>query len=76
MLTSGEGAIKSSVVDFGLWNSLNTGCSGTDGPSGTRTTRKTSRRVELLFGGGIAFGAGYMVRTSPTTCSTRRRNSS
>src|SRR5262245_52294077 len=33
-LTSGDGFVRSTVVDVGVWNSLNTGSSGTDGPSG------------------------------------------
>src|SRR5215212_2408501 len=33
-ITSGDGAIKSTVVNVGVWNSLNTGSSGTNGPSG------------------------------------------
>ena len=31
--TSGDGAVKSSSVNFGVWNSLHTGSSGTGGPS-------------------------------------------
>lgn len=65
-LTSGEGMIKSTVVDFGVWNSLNTGSSGTDGPSGhAHYEEEFYARVNWLFGGGIAIGAGYMARTSP-----------
>jgi len=65
-LTSGEGLIKSSAVNFGLWNSLNTGSSGTDGPSGhAHYEEDFSTRLNLLFGGGVAIGAGYMARTSP-----------
>src|SRR5206468_12476798 len=65
-LTSGEGKIKSTVVDVGGWNSLNTGSSGTDGPSGhAHYEEEFYARVNWLFGGGIAIGAGYMARTSP-----------
>lgn len=65
-LTSGQGAIKSSAVNVGLWNSLNTGSSGTDGPSRhAHYEEDFSTRLNVLFGGGIAIGAGYMARTSP-----------
>src|SRR5262249_1329327 len=33
-LTSGDGLIRSTVVNVGVWNSLNTGASGAKGPSG------------------------------------------
>src|SRR3954470_20585371 len=32
-LASGQGAVKSVGVNFGVWNSLQTGSSGSDGPS-------------------------------------------
>ena len=65
-LTSGDGAIKSTVINFGVWNSLNTGSSGSDGPSGhAHFEEQFYTRVNLLFGGRIVVGAGYMARTSP-----------
>jgi hypothetical protein len=65
-LTSGDGVIKNVAVNFGLWNSLNTGSSGTDGPSRhVHYEEDFSTRLNVLFGGGIAIGAGYMARTSP-----------
>jgi len=66
VLTSGNGKIKSTVVNIGVWNSLNTGSSGTDGPSGELHYEEDFyARVNLLFGGQIAVGAGYMALTSP-----------
>src|SRR5262245_34639021 len=65
-LTSGDGFVRSTVVDVGVWNSLNTGSSGTDGPSGDlHYEEEFYARLNWLFRGGIAVGAGYMARTSP-----------
>ena len=65
-LTSGDGAIRSTVVNVGVWNSLNTGSSGTDGPSGhAHYEEDFYARLNWLFKGSLAIGAGYMVRTSP-----------
>jgi hypothetical protein len=65
-LTSGEGLVKSTVVNVGIWDSLNTGSSGTDGPSGhAHYEEEFYARLNWLFGGGIAVGVGYMARTSP-----------
>jgi hypothetical protein len=65
-LTSGDGFIRSTVVNTGVWNSLNTGSSGTDGPSGhAHYEEDFYARVNWLLRGGIAVGGGYMARTSP-----------
>jgi len=65
-LTTGDGFVRSTVVNVGVWNSLNTGSSGTDGPSGDLHYEEDFyARVNWLFRGGIAVGAGYMARTSP-----------
>jgi hypothetical protein len=65
-LTSGDGLIRSTVVNVGVWNSLNTGASGAEGPSGhTHYEEDFYARVNWLFRGGIAVGGGYMARTSP-----------
>jgi hypothetical protein len=65
-LTSGDGLIRSTVVNVGVWNSLNTGASGAKGPSGhTHYEEDFYARVNWLFRGGIAVGGGYMTRTSP-----------
>ena len=66
VLTSGDGTIKSTVVNIGVWNSLNTGSSGSDGPSGElHYEGDFYARVNFLFGSEIAVGAGYMALTSP-----------
>jgi hypothetical protein len=65
-LTSGEGFVRSTVINVGVWNSLNTGSSGTDGPSGhAHYEEDFYARLNWLFRGGIAVGGGYMARTSP-----------
>ena len=65
-LKSGDGFIRSTVVNVGVWNSLNTGASGAAGPSGhTHYEEDFYARVNWLFRGGIAVGGGYMARTSP-----------
>ncbi len=65
-LMSGDGTVKSTVVNFGVWNSLNTGSSGTDGPSGhAHFEEQFYARVNMLFGGRMVVGAGYLARTSP-----------
>ena len=65
-LGSGDGFVRSTVVNVGVWNSLNTGSSGTDGPSGhLHYEEEFYARLNWLFKGGIAVGAGYMARTSP-----------
>ena len=58
-LTSGEGFVRSTVVNVGVWNSLNTGSSGTDGPSGhLHYEEEFYARLNWLFKGGFAAGVG------------------
>ena len=65
-LTSGDGLVRSTLVNVGVWNSLNTGSSGTDGPSGhAHYEEEFYARLNWLFRGHIATGVGYMARTSP-----------
>lgn len=65
-LTSGDGLVRSTIVNTGVWNSLNTGSSGTNGPSGhAHYEEDFYARLNWLFRGGIAVGGGYMARTSP-----------
>ena len=55
----GEGFVRSTVVNVGVWNSLNTGSSGTDGPSGhLHYEEEFYARLNWLFKGGIAVGGG------------------
>lgn len=65
---SGDGALKSAAVNFGIWNSLNTGSSGLD------TTNPKKRihyeqdfytSVALGFGGGVTLTPMFTSYTSP-----------
>lgn len=65
-LYSGEGGLKSAGVNFGVWNSLQTGSSGSDGPSAElHYEERFYTTLNLGFGGGVAVGATYMALTSP-----------
>jgi hypothetical protein len=65
---SGEGAIKSASVNFGIWNSLMTGSSGSAG-----TTEKLHYEQDfytaltLGFGGGFSLGTTWTAYTSPNS---------
>lgn len=66
VLFSGRGSLKRIAVNFGLWNSLQTGSSGTDGPSGRLHYEEDFyTRLTLGLGGSLTVAAGYMARTSP-----------
>lgn len=65
-LFSGAGGLKSVGVNFGVWHSLQTGSSGTDGPSDRLHYEEDFHaRLILGFGGGLTVAAGYVARTSP-----------
>jgi hypothetical protein len=65
-LASGDGGVKSVGVNVGVWNSLNTGSSGTDGPSGhAHYEEDFYTTLNLGFGGGVGVGLTYMALTSP-----------
>jgi hypothetical protein len=65
-LKSGEGALKSVAVNVGVWESLQTGSSGTDGVSGhAHYEEDFYTTLNLGFGGGVSLGATYMALTSP-----------
>jgi hypothetical protein len=65
-LVSGEGTLKSVGLNFGVWNSLQTGSSGTDGFS-EHAHYEEDFYTTLSFGfdQGITFGATYTAYTSP-----------
>ena len=46
-LFSGDGGVKSASINFGVWNSLHTGSSGTDGFQRTRALRRRFLRDAL-----------------------------
>ena len=58
---SGKGSLKSVGVNFGTWNSLHSGASGTDGPSGKLWYESDFyTTLSLGFGGGVSFdGNGF-----------------
>jgi hypothetical protein len=65
-LSSGNGAVKSSTINIGLWNSLQTGSSGTDGPSGKLHYEEDFyAALNLAFGDGFGLGTTFTSYTSP-----------
>jgi hypothetical protein len=65
-LSSGDGAVKSSTINIGLWNSLQTGSTGSDGPSGKLHYEEDFyAALNLGFGGGFGLGMTYTAYTSP-----------
>jgi hypothetical protein len=65
-LFSGDGGLKSAGVNFGVWNSLQTGSSGLDGPTeGLHYEEDFYATLALGFGGGVTFGTTYTAYTSP-----------
>jgi hypothetical protein len=63
---SGDGGLKSVGVNVGIWNSLHTGDTGTDGPS-TKLWYESDfyATLGLGFGGGVSFATTYTAYTSP-----------
>ena len=67
-LQSGDGAIKSTNLNFGVWNSLQTGSSGLDGPSGQlHYELDFYATLGLGFSRGFALGTTYTSYTSPNS---------
>jgi hypothetical protein len=65
-LHSGTGGFKTVGVSVGVWNSLQTGSSGSGGPSGHLHYREDFHAaLSLGFGGGISVSAAYAALTSP-----------
>jgi len=65
-LHSGDGGVKSVGVNVGVWNSLHTGSSGTDGVSGKLHYEEDFyATLALGFGGGFSLNTTYMALTSP-----------
>jgi len=64
---SGEGGLKSVGINFGTWNSLHTGDTGQDGPSGKLWYESDFyASLGLGFGGGTSFTTTYTAYTSPS----------
>jgi hypothetical protein len=65
---SGDGGLKSASINFGTWNSLHTGDTGSDGPSGKLWYESDFYAAfNLGFGGGVSFGTTYTAYTSPNS---------
>jgi hypothetical protein len=70
-LYSGDGGLKSASVNVGVWNSLHTGSSGTDGPTGgLHYEEDFYTTLGLGFGGGITVGTTFTAYTSPNAMFT------
>jgi hypothetical protein len=68
---SGDGALKSVGINFGTWNSLHTGDTGTDGPSGKLWYESDFyTTLTLGFGGGTSLATTYTAYTSPNSTFT------
>jgi hypothetical protein len=65
-LVSGQGAFKALTLDVGTWNSLHTGVTGSDGPSGKLWYESDfSAGVGFVFGHGVSLATTYTAYTSP-----------
>ena len=65
-LFTGDGAIKSAAVNFGIWNSLMTGSSGLDGPKEKLHYEEDFyATLGLSFARGFSLGTTYTAYTSP-----------
>lgn len=63
---SGDGGLKSVSVNAGTWNSLHTGDTGLDGPSGTLWYESdVYATLGFGFGGGVSLSTTYTAYTSP-----------
>lgn len=62
---SGEGGLKSVGVNLGVWNSLHTGPSGSDGVGKLWYEGDFYATLGLGFGGGVSLATTYTAYTSP-----------
>ena len=68
---SGDEGVKSASINIGTWNSLHTGDTGQDGPSGKLWYESDFySRLSLGFGGGTTIAALYTAYTSPNNTFT------
>jgi hypothetical protein len=68
---SGDGRLKSVAIDLGSWNSLNTGDTGSDGPTGKLWYESDFySKLTLGFSGGTSLAAFYTAYTSPSNTFT------
>jgi hypothetical protein len=65
-LRSGGGTVRSVTVNVGMWNSLHTGITGADGPTGKLWYESDFwTSVGVGFAGGVNVAATYTAYTSP-----------
>lgn len=64
-LYSGDGGFKGASVNFGVWNSLHTGSSGSKGPGQIHYEEDFYSTLTLAFGRGISVGTTFTAYTSP-----------
>ena len=65
---SGDGGLKSVGINFGTWNSLHSGDTGSDGPSGKLWYESDFyATLGLGFGHGTSFSTTYTAYTSPNS---------
>ena len=70
-LPAGDGSLKSAGLNIGSWNSLHTGDTGTDGPTGKLWYESDFyTTVNLGLGGGTSLAATYTAYTSPNNAFT------
>ena len=68
---SGDGGLKSASVNVGTWNSLHTGDTGQDGPTGKLWYESDFyATLGLGFGGGTSLATTYTAYTSPNNAFT------
>jgi hypothetical protein len=68
---SGDETLKSATVNVGTWNSLHTGDTGQDGPTGKLWYESDFySKLNLGFGGGTSVAALYTAYTSPNNAFT------
>jgi hypothetical protein len=68
---SGDGGLKSTTINIGSWNSLHTGDTGQDGPTGKLWYESDFySKLSLGFGGGTSVAALYTAYTSPNNAFT------
>jgi hypothetical protein len=68
---SGDETLKSATVNIGTWNSLHTGDTGQDGPTGKLWYESDFySKLSLGFGGGTSVAALYTAYTSPNNAFT------
>jgi hypothetical protein len=68
---SGDGALKNAAINVGSWNSLHTGDTGQDGPTGKLWYESDFySKLSLGFGGGTSVASLYTAYTSPNNAFT------